>query len=128
MITDRLLQASDYELLNESLKKDEFHKTTTPEFFTQEGTITKLYSLDGEPVLFCRACKSLRLDAQFLDNNNVQANRKTLEQGFKEVEQKAKENGFVEVLFNTSNPLFKRFATRKLGYTVVEGDELRKVL
>ena len=128
MVTDRLLQESDYELLKESLEKDEYHKTTSPDFFAQEGTLSKVYELDEEPVLFARACKALIMDLQFLDNNNVQANRKVMEEGFPILTEMAKKNGFNSIIFQTSNSLLQRFCERKLKFETIGETVLRKVL
>lgn len=128
MIIDRLLQESDESILADSLAKDEFHTSTPIGFFTEPGTLTKAYELDGETILYARACKVLRLDLQFVDNKAALKNIKVMLEGFPEIVDRARENGFKEVVFNTSSPLLKRFCTRKLGFTVVEGDELRRVI
>jgi thymidine kinase len=128
MVTDRLLQESDKEMLEQSLQHDAFHTTTTSKFFTEIGTLSKVYELDGEPILVARACKVLQLDLQFLDNNNVQANRKVMEEGFPLLAEKAKENGFKFILFTTSNPLLQRFCERKLKFETIGENVLRKAL
>lgn len=128
MVNDRLIEEKDLPSLIESLAKDDFHKTTSPEFFLEPTALTKVYELDGEPVLFAKASKALMLDLQFLDNNNVQANRKVMEDGFPLLEERAKANGFSSILFLTSNPLLQRFCTRRLKFETIGESVLRKCL
>lgn len=128
MVTDRLLQEYDESLLKESLERDVYHTTTTPEFFTEEGTLTKVYELDSTPVLFARASKSLRLDLQFVDNNDARKNIKVMLEGFPEIIERARANGFREVIFNTSSELLEKFCRERLGFTKVDGQELRRAL
>ena len=128
MITERLLEADDYEKLVEALSKDSYHTTTTPEFFVQPDTLTKVYELNDKPVLFARACKSLRLDLQFVDNDAAKDNIRVMLKGFPLLAKQAKENGFTEIIFNSSSPLLIEFCTKRLGFKQIEGSELRKVL
>ena len=128
MITDRLIEETDIEVLKQSLEQDSFHKDTNVGFFLKPNVITKAYELDGETVLYARACKVLVLDLQFLDNNNIQANRKVMEEGFPILEQQARANGFESILFTTSNPLLQRFCTRRLKFEAIGETVLRKVL
>lgn len=128
MITDRFINETDVELLKQSLEQDNFHKDTTVDFFLKPDVLTKAYELDGETILYARACKVLQLDLQFLDNGNVQANRKVMEEGFPVLEKQAKENGFSEIIFTTSNPLLQRFCTRRLKFETIGESVLRKIL
>lgn len=128
MLNDRFINEQDLPLLEASLENDQYHTTTNSDFFTKEGTLTKVYELDEKPVLFCRACKCLRLDIQFVNNGDIQANRTVMLEGFPLLVEQAKKNGFAEVVFNTTNPLLKRFCIKKLGFEAIEGDELRRIL
>jgi len=128
MITDRFMQESDETILTQSLAQDEYHATTNVDFFKEQGTLTKVYELDGEPVLFSRACKALRLDLQFVNNHAARKNMQVMLGGFPALVEKARESGFREIIFNTSSPLLKKFCTTRLGFTEVEGDELRRAL
>lgn len=128
MVTDRLMEDTDLLLLGLSLSKDEHHVGTEPEFFTEPGTLTKVYESDGVPVLFVRGAPILRLDIQFVSNEDGRKNIKTMLEGLPPLAQKARENGFKEIVFNTSSPLLKAFCIKRLGFEEVEGSELRKVL
>lgn len=128
MITSRLLEEKDLPMLTDSLATSEFHKDTDTSFFTKEGTISNVYELDNEPILVVRACKSLRLDIEFLDNNDVQRNREVMLEGLPLLAEQAKANGFTELYFDTKNPLLKRFCEKRLGFKTVDGDTLRKAL
>ena len=128
MVTNRLLEEKDEAILTDSLSKDSFHKNTTFDFFLEQGTISNVYELNDKPVLVVRACKSLRLDIQYLDNNDFRSNMKVMLEGFPELVEKARENGFKEIVFVTTNPVLKKFCTKYLGFTEVEGEELRRII
>jgi hypothetical protein len=127
MITDRLLETADYPLLAESLSRDPFHKSTQPEFFFQPGTACKVYGLEGKPVMFVRGAKALRVDIQFIDNEDSERNRKVLLEGFEEFTARAKANGFVELIFCTASPVLRTFCEKYFKFAEVDG-ELRKFL
>ncbi len=128
MITDRLLEDSDLNLLELSLSQDQYHKTTTTEFFTEPGTMCKVYEEDEQPILFVKGSPELRLDIQFVSNENARKNMRVMLEGLPPLAQKAKENGFKSILFNTSSPLLKAFCIKRFGFEQVEGDSLRKAL
>lgn len=127
MITDRFLKESDLTLLEFSLAKDEHHQGTPPEFFVQPGTLTKVYEDEKGPVLFVRGAKALRLDIQYVDNNDTERNKAAMLAGFDSLADKAKANGFTEVIFNTNSRALKIFCKRHFGFTESDG-ELRKYL
>lgn len=128
MVTDRMIEPSDLPLLAESLAHDAYHKTTTPEFFTQPGTVAKVYEDKDGPILVVRGAKALRLDLQYLNNDDTKRNLTAMMDGFDGLVKKARENGFQEVLFTTNNPLLKKFCMRRFGFVEVDGCELRKFL
>src|ERR1700743_501744 len=74
VITDRFIEQKDLPLLAISLENDEHHKGTTPEFFTELGTVTKVYEDELGPICFVRGAKALRLDIQYVDNNDKKRN------------------------------------------------------
>lgn len=127
MIRDRLLQEGDYTLLELSLAKDEHHRGTAPEFFVQPGTITKVYEDEKGPVLFVRGAKALRLDIQYVSNDDHKRNIKAMLAGFDGLTKKAAENGFTEIIFNSNNHALKKFCTKRFGFVESDG-ELRKYL
>jgi hypothetical protein len=127
MVTDRLLNLTDYPLLKTSLQDDSNHQDTTPEFFSQPGTLTKVYEDDQGPVMFVRAAKSLRLDIQYVSNADVKRNMKAMLVGFDILAKRAKDNGFTEVCFQSNSPFLKAFCIKRFGFVESQG-ELRKNL
>lgn len=127
MIKDRWLEADDLPLLSLSLAKDEHHKTTEPEFFTQSGCVTKVYEDEQGPMMFVRGTKALRLDIQFMENNDVRRNVKALRYLGEQLPKLAKENGFTELIFNTNSPLLAKLCTKHFGFVESQG-ELRRFL
>lgn len=135
MITNRYMQESDYQMLDDSLALDKYHQGTTLEFFKEEGTVTSVYSFDDEVILFARGrplfqnnLVFIQLDLQFLDNDNRAKNLITMLTGFYELERKAREEGFSGFVFHSNVPLLRKFCIRRLGFTEWDGDFLFKAL
>jgi len=126
-VRDRSLQPSDLPLLAESLSSDAFHKGTTPEFFSQYGTVCNVYEDDKGPICYVRGSKALRLELHFADNYDAERNTDALRNGVATLAQKARENGFLEIVFTTNNPALAAFAKDVFGFEESAG-ELRKVL
>lgn len=128
MTSSRYLEEHDAALLAESLAKDTFHKDTPVKFFYAPGSMSLMYEDEQGPVFVVRGTKALRLDIQFLDNRDFERNRKTLEDQFPGFVEKARENGFTELVFTSDSPLLRRFFKQKrYGFVECEG-ELRKFL
>lgn len=127
MIIDRYLEPDDMPTLAISLARDEHHKGTDPEFFTQYGTVCKVYADELGPICFVRGTKALRLDIQYVDNGDKKRNMSAMLEGFDKLAAKAKENGFTEIVFQTNSPLLKRFCTKAFGFIESSG-ELRKFI
>ena len=111
----------------ESLARDEFHKGTTPEFFTAYGTVCNVYEDERGPICYVRGSKALRLELHFADNSDSERNADALRNGVAGLAQKARENGFLEIIFTTNNPTLAAFAKDEFGFSESAG-ELRKVL
>lgn len=126
-MTDRLFEDADLPLLELSLSRDEHHKGTEPEFFKQYGTITKVYEDENGPILFVRGAKALRLDIQYVDNDDSERNKKAMIEGFPALIAKAKAHGFSEVIFNTNSRALRVFCKRNFGFAESDG-ELRKYI
>lgn len=127
MVTDRFIEPGDLSLVELSLAKDEYHSGTPPEFFIEPGTVCKVYEDELGPICFVRGSKALRLDIQYVSNADVKRNLTAMIAGFDKLAAKAKENGFSEVVFNTNNPLLKKFCMRRFGFVESHG-ELRKYI
>lgn len=127
MITDRFFESGDINLLELSLARDEQHIGTKPEFFIQPGTIAKVYEDEQGPILFLRGAKALRLDAQFVDNNDYKRNMRAMLVGFDSLAKKAAEHGFTEIVFTTNNQAFQKFCVKRCGFIQCEG-EIRRYI
>jgi hypothetical protein len=120
MVTDRLLEDTDLPLLRTSLANDEYHSDTPAEFFQQEGTVTKVYETeDHTPICFARVTKSMRIDVQFVDNDDHSRNGAAMFEGLKALAPAAKSNGFTELVFTTNVSALANFARDVLGYDIV---------
>lgn len=127
MITDRPIQAEDEALLAASIAQDEYHRNAKPEFFVAPGTECTVYSDETGPILFARIAKALRIDLQYCDNTDRKRNFHAMLGGFAGLVLKAKESGFTEVIFNTSNDELRNFCVKTFGFTA-SGNELRKII
>ena len=127
MVTDRLIEAGDINLLELSLAKDEHHKDTDSSFFYQPGTVTKVYEDEDGPILFARGSAALRLDLQYVSNDDVKRNMKAMLSGFDALAKKAKENGFHEIIFTTNSEMMRRFCVKRFNFIESPG-ELRRFL
>lgn len=127
MITDRFMEDSDLPLLDLSLSQDKFHTGTTPEFFQAPGTVTKVYEDQHGPVLFVRGSSVLRLDIQYVLNEDIERNKAAMLEGFPPFAAKAKANGYSEIVFQTNNPFLARFCKQNFGFEKYEG-EMRLLL
>ena len=127
MVTDRFLEHRDLPILEKSLAQDEYHQGTPPEFFTQLGTITKVYSDDQGPILFVRGAKAIRLDIQFVDNNDHKRNARAMLEGFDKLAAKCKEQGFTEIIMTSNVDALRKFCAKRFGFVESQG-ELRRYL
>lgn len=127
MTTVRRIEHKDKQVLATSLATDSFHSTTDPDFFFAPGSVCNVYEDDKGPVLFLRGTKSLRLDIQFVSNNDFERNRGTMLDGFPGLIERAKRSGFTEIVFCSNSPLLMRFCRQKFGFEPVNG-ELRKLI
>lgn len=118
----RRISPSDDALLCDALKRDQYHEGTKPEFFYAPGSLCNLYSDEQGPVVFVRGTKALRLDMQFIDNDDDSRNGRMLMEGFPGVVAQAKAAGFTELVFTSNSPKLIEFCKDKMGFKEESGD------
>lgn len=135
MVNYRLLHAEDYELLVSSLAHDEYHTTMSPAFFVEPETLTNVYEDEDGPVMFVRGKgytdedgMGLRLDIQYVSNEDRRRNRRVMLEGFSGLVSRAKANGFKKITFDSDVPLLRAFCVRRLGFREKSGQTLEFVL
>lgn len=116
MITHRLLTQEDYIALELTLAQDTEHTYTTPEFFFNPRSVCSVYSDLQGPVLYARGSKTLRLDLHYVDNSDARRNMKVMVDQFPELLWNAAQNGFSQVMFNSTSPLLRKFCIKRLGF------------
>lgn len=121
------MEDSDLPLLELSLSQDEHHQGTDPSFFQQPNTITKVYEDTAGPVLFARASVALRIDIQYVSNEDVERNKAVMLEEFPKLAAKAKENGYSEIIFNSKSRALKIFVKRYFHFEESAG-EMRLLL
>lgn len=124
---DRWLTQEDRPLLEDSLSKDEFHKTTTADFFYSPEAVCSVQEDENGPVFFLRATKALRLDIQFVDNLDKERNAKAMLERIDSIVEQARLAGFTELVFCSDSPGLMAFCRRKMKFKEVNG-ELRKFI
>lgn len=121
------MNESDEPLVEASLGRDDFHKTTKVGFFKEKGTVTKVYEDERGSILFARMSLSVRIDIQFVDNADTERNRQAMLEGFPRLLEAARASGYKELTFQSDNPMLRRFCVRRLGF-YESGGELRRVI
>ena len=130
MVTSRRLEALDYELLLSSLQKDKYHRDTTTMFFVEPKTICNVYEDTSGPILFLRGKAegtTLRLDIQFVSNDDHRRNLKAMVIGFPLLVENARQSGFEKVYFESETPALVAFSQKRLGF-VATGRILERVI
>lgn len=129
MITNRYLEPADYEALQYSLAMDEHHNDTPLEFFLEQGTVTSVYEDKNGPAMYVRgkplmlhvgedtSVMVLRLDIQYVSNDDGLRNARIMKKGFAELETKALANGFRVIVFESNVEALRSYAIRVLGFT-----------
>lgn len=107
--------------LKEALAVDTYHPGTTPEFFTAPGTQCFVFEDAKGPVLFARGTAALRVDLCFMDNFDKERNKEALLQGIETLKQRARENGFTE-LVGYSNSIGLMSFFKDQGFEFVAGE------
>jgi hypothetical protein len=123
MITTRYITENDRTLLSTSLALDEYHKDTEVDFFYEPDTVCSVYEDEKGPILFLRGkaivhegIGVIQLDIQYINNNDGKRNLKAMMQGFPELENRAKANGFSGFFFVSNVPVLKSFCIKRLGF------------
>ena len=124
---DRQLEQTDLAELQISMDKDGCHKGINVETFLQPNTVSRVVEDETSSILVYKCSKTLRLDTQFLDNTDVRRNRDAILETFPKVLELAKVNGFNEIIFQTANPILKRFMSKHFQFEESVGEMVRKV-
>lgn len=120
----------DRAFLDDALSRDEYHTTTTSDFFLPLApngipdvrVTTNVYSDEKGPILFVRHAKALRIDMCFSDNNDHKRNAAAMKFGWGDLVQRAKESGFTEIICSTNSPMLKKFGEDVFGFKEVQVD------
>ena len=129
-ITIRTLVEEDRKDLEDSISKDRYHKDyLKSDFFYAKDTYTGVYEIDGKPVAYVRATKSLRIDAHFADLDDKRTNATVISEKLGELICQAKQSGYTEVYVNTASPRLAKFLVKRFGFVSIrDKDVLRKLI
>lgn len=101
-----------------SLAESPYHKDTKVEFFKQPNSSTRTFEDEQGVILHARSALSLRIDIHFLNDHDTERNKEAMLYGFQQLADKAKEAGFTELYFTTSNAALARFCNRNFGFEI----------
>lgn len=126
MITHRPLVASDLPTLQKALDQDEYEHLETKNY-TRDGAFSEVYEDDSGPIGVLRYTKTLRLVTVWVDNDDKRRNAASVVQAIADAVQRARENGFSEIIFQTESPTLAQFCTKHLGFTESKGEYVLQV-
>lgn len=115
MISSRKIDELDRPSIKQALARDQFHIGTEADAFYQEGVVTNVYEDSDGPVFLLRATKALRIDMLFFSNDAKERNAKAMLDGWNQLVQMARANGFKEIVTSTNSPKLRDFAVKLLG-------------
>ena len=126
LVTHRFITETDVPNLKESLENDPYHYATPVSFFLETGTVCSVYYLDDDLVFYIKGTpiehdgwNILKLDIQFVDNNDFRKNIKTMTDGLEELAIRSYINGFDVICFESVAPHLRNFCIKRLGFTPV---------
>ena len=125
-MTSRPLESRDFPMLQQALDRDKFPHSDAG-YYTLNGSYSEVYEDSSGPVGVLRYSKALRLVAVFNDNDKSLQNAKTVIKMVTDAVNRAKSNGFTEVIFNTQSETLANFCTQKLGFFESKGEYVRAV-
>jgi hypothetical protein len=115
MVTSRPLIEEDLPMLQTALDNNKFHPGQKVDAFIAQNMYSEVYSDDQGPIGILRYTKSLRLVTCWLDNDDRERNAASVIQAISDAKEKAKANGFTEILFSTNSVKLKAFC-ETLGF------------
>lgn len=124
-MTYRVLQEEDRPILEASLALDIEHPDTKVDFFYNPRTICFVYDDSDGPVLYARSAKTLRLDLHYVNNLDAKKNMRVMMEHFPDLVGLAQNNGYSDVMFNSTSPLLRKFCIKRLGF-MEASNELRR--
>src|SRR5271165_6751497 len=129
-VTHRFITEMDVHNLKENLKNDPYHKDTSVSFFLETGTVCSVYYLDDDLVFYIKGTpiehdgwNILKLDIQFVDNNDFRKNIKTMTDGLEELSIRSYINGFDVIVFESVQKMLRKFCIKRLGFIPVPNFE-----
>jgi hypothetical protein len=123
MITSRPITPEDIEILQKALDQNDFHPDQKTEYYTNVG-VTDVYENEQGPIGFLRYTKALRLCTVWTSNADRERNAASIIQAIFDAVQKARANGYSEIIFETTSPKLSQFCADRLGFEKATGDTM----
>jgi hypothetical protein len=103
--------------MEKEIREDQCHASwMTPQFFTENSTVSVVYEDEETPILYVRLSSCLRIHIQFCDVSKDKIRRCLITQ-FADIVTRARENGYKQIAFETESPTLKWFCHRYLGFS-----------
>jgi len=121
MVKSRPTTEADVNDLQKALNQSS-HPNQKVEHYASVG-VTDVYEDESGPIGFLRYTKALRLCACWIDDKDKHRNAASISQAITDAVQKAKSNGYTEILFETESESYKTFC-EKLGFEKAVGNTM----
>ena len=122
-MNSRPMVVEDRECLQAAMDKNRWHRGQKAESYMVNG-VTFVYG--EEPVTFLNYEKILRVRVQWCDEHDRESNKEALIQMVEDAVKLARDNGYGEVIFQTSNKALAK-AAKCLGFEESQGEYRREV-
>jgi hypothetical protein len=126
MVVSRPLTQDDIPILQSALDKS-LHPNQKAEHYVGDNKYCEVYEDEIGPIGILRYTKTLRLCATWVNNEDRQRNAASIIQAIADATEKAKANGFTEVIFQSDSPAYAKFCIDKLGFVESHGEFIKYV-
>lgn len=127
MITEKVFEDGDLSLLLQNTNSSSIDEQTLRDFANTPRTATTTFGDDDGPLILVRGSKSLRLNFAIPILPDMRRAALLLIGAISRVIERARENGFTELLIECEDSQLRHIAVKDFGFTEF-GDGLRKHL
>lgn len=123
MIDIKPIEEKDADDLIQAINQDTFHpgEWKVTDFYDGTGFCETVRDENG-PIVFVKFTKSLRISVVWADSENHHRNAQAIVLGIKDAVEKARGQGYTEIIIQTNVPKLANFLTRVIGMRK-SGDE-----
>lgn len=124
MVSLRPLDEKDLVPLQVALDVNLLHSGEKAALFVLPNVASEVVEDEQGPMGYMRFSKTLRVMFRWVDNEDRARNAKSLFGVFQHVVELAKNSGFTEIVFQTSNPKLAAFCQKNFGFVESAGEQV----